>query len=108
MTPTQCTPMNAHSLVELDEDKVPDLNQHGVVNINKLRNNPSSNPVIVDFRAGTTRTCFSHLPKVILHPKRQHTVRGQPGHCTRGQMQPYAIATQHIPYNSQLLHVKWG
>ena len=62
------------SLVKLSEDEIPDFQNFWVVFIDELGHVSVSDAVIVDLRARTTWTKLSHLPEIVFHAKRQHTM----------------------------------
>ena len=62
------------SLVKLSEDEIPDFQNFWVVFIDELGHISVSDAVIVDLRARTTGTKLSHLPEIVFHAKRQHTM----------------------------------
>jgi hypothetical protein len=53
--------------VELHENKVPDLDNHGIIHVDQAGGVASSDLVVVDLAARTARALVTHLPKVILH-----------------------------------------
>ncbi|TFA98277.1 hypothetical protein CCMA1212_009972 [Trichoderma ghanense] len=62
--------------VELHENEVPDLDNHGIVHVDETGSIASSNLVVVYLTARTAGTLVTHLPEVVLHVSRQDLVFG--------------------------------
>lgn len=54
----------------LNENKIPDLQDVGVVHVHKVGSISAPNPVVVDLSTGPTRALVAHLPKVVLCAER--------------------------------------
>lgn len=62
--------------VELHENEVPDLDNHGIVHVDQAGGVASSDLVVVYLAARTARTLVTHLPKVILHVSGNNVIFG--------------------------------
>lgn len=62
------------SPIKLYEHQVPDLQDIGVILIDKVRGIPVPNTVVMNLATGATGACVSHFPKVVLHAARQNLV----------------------------------
>mgnify|MGYP001021360563 CR=1 FL=1 len=59
--------------VELDEDEIPDLEDVGVILVDKVSDVATpSNAVVVKLSGGAARADVTHLPEVVLHAPRNH------------------------------------
>ena len=75
----------------LNEDKIPDLQDVGVIHVDQVGSIAAPDPVIVDLSAGPTGALITHLPEVVLCAKRQNALcwqelqpaRQQSGQCRR-------------------------
>jgi hypothetical protein len=62
--------------IELDKHVIPNLQDIWVVLVDKVGGIASTDAVVVDLAAGTTRPLVAHLPKVVLHVSRENVVVG--------------------------------
>ena len=58
----------------LDENKIPDLQNVGVIQVDQVGGITAPNPVIVDLGAGPTGALIPHLPEVVLGAERQNAL----------------------------------
>mmetsp|Transcript_12418 Transcript_12418/g.19711 ORF Transcript_12418/g.19711 Transcript_12418/m.19711 type:complete len:261 (+) Transcript_12418:2066-2848(+) len=63
------TKLSIRLAVVLDEHQVPNLDDVRKICIYPLWDVPIPDSVVVDLSARPTRSCVSHLPEVVLHPK---------------------------------------
>lgn len=58
----------------LNEDEVPDLQDIGIIQIDKVGGITAPNPVVVNLCAGPTGALIPHLPKVVLGAEGQNAL----------------------------------
>ena len=58
----------------LNEHKIPDLQDVGVIHVHQVSSIAAPNPVIVDLGAGSTGALVAHFPEVVLCAERQNAL----------------------------------
>ena len=61
----------------LNEHDVPNLDNHRVIHVDKVRTIAPTDAVIVELSARTARAGLSHLPEVVLHAALEHAILRQ-------------------------------
>jgi hypothetical protein len=65
--------------VELDEDKIPDFEDVGVVHVDEMGGVAATDAVKMNLRARTAGARLTHFPEVVFHSEREDPVFGQSG-----------------------------
>lgn len=90
--------------VELNKHKVPHFKDSRVIHVHKRSSITPTNPIIMNLTAWSTRSSFTHLPKIVLHTKWKHSFRWKAKICNYEVSKQFSSA--FIVYCDQLFQQK--